>query len=159
MKKLLIKSICLMLVAVSNISVAGNSSVELMKQFYKVADARPFDAKKLEVFFADKFVDYDSAEGHNVSGGEKIVNTFSELATGAPDSYHKIEFIEAVGQNKALVRWQYIGTHTGSLFGIPASGGKIDISGMELWEFTDGKVSGLWHVEELATLFQQISAK
>lgn len=139
-----------------NIAVA-NDAVEQMKQFYKVADARPFDASKLKPFFSEKFTDHDASDaGH--SSPEAVIGVFEALANAAPDSVHKITFIEPVSKNKALVRWKFVGSQTGELFGAPASGKKFDIAGMELWEFQNGKITGLWHVEELMKLFEQIKA-
>lgn len=140
-----------------NVAVA-NDAVEQMKQFYKVADARPFDAKALAPFFSKNFTDHDASDkSHN--SPESVITVFTALANAAPNSAHNITFIEPVGDNKALVRWKFVGTQTGELFGAPASGNDFNIAGMELWEFQDGKISGLWHVEELMKLFEQIKPK
>lgn len=139
--------------------VAAQTPVEQLTAFYKVADARPYDSTKIEAFLSENFVDHDPAPGSD-SGRDYVLGVFSQLASGAPDSKHVIEFIEPIGENKALIRWQYVGTHTGTMFGLPASGNKIDISGFEVWEYDDnGKAVGLWHIEELATLFQQLAPK
>lgn len=161
MKTTIIASLLSMVAALlPNLAQAQSTPVELMTEFYEIADARPMDTEKLASFIADNYVDYDSPQGgERVATGEQMAQFFASLATGSPDSKHKIEFIEPVGDNKALVRWRYIGTHTGTLFGIPATGNKIDIAGMELWEFKDGKIVGLWHVEQLMTMFQQLSPK
>lgn len=159
MKSKVTKAALAATLAIPSAAYANTTPVEIMTEFYKVADARPFNKQALETFFADKFVDHDPSDGKKESSGAKVAATFAELASGSPDSYHKIEFIQPVGDNKALVRWRYIGTQTNSLFGVPASGNKFDIAGMELWEFEQGKISALWHVEELATLFEQITAK
>ncbi len=140
-------------------SAFAETPVEFMSKFYQIADQRPFVPEKLAAFFADKFVDHDPQPGASGASGESMAGFFGALAAGSPDSKHVIEYIEPVGDTKALVRWQYVGTHSANMFGFPASGNSIDISGMELWEFTGGKISSLWHVEELATLFQQLSKK
>lgn len=137
-------------------SAAANDAVEVMTRFYQVADARPFDAQKLASFYADSYIDHDSHSGKPASPQDAIT-TFTILAEGAPDSRHDITFIKPVDDNKALVRWRYKGTHTGNLFGMPGSDNAFDIAGMELWEVNDGKIIGLWHVEELMQLFEQIA--
>lgn len=140
-------------------SATADTPVERMKEFYVLADERPFDPEKIAVFLSADFVDHDPGPG-STSGRDYVVGVFTQLANGAPDSKHEIEFIEPVGDNKALVRWQYVGTHTGTMFGFPATGNAINISGLELWEFNeDGVAVGLWHIEELATLFQQLTPK
>jgi steroid delta-isomerase-like uncharacterized protein len=140
-------------------SALAQPPADAMAEFYRLADARPVDTKALESFFAAQFVDHDPQPGAPAATGASVAGFYVALATGSPDSKHVIDYIEPVGNNKALVRWQFVGTHTGDMLGFPASGNKIDISGMELWEFTDGKISGFWHVEELATMFQQLTRK
>lgn len=140
-------------------TVFADTPVEVMTEFYQIADERPFDPTKFAPFFADQFTDYDPQPTGGLQSGEDVAGFFAALAAGSTDSKHEIDFILPVGEDKALVRWQYVGTHDGNMLGFPATGNNIDISGMELWEFTDGKISGLWHVEELATMFQQITAK
>ncbi|MBN3562887.1 ester cyclase [Aliamphritea spongicola] len=131
-----------------------------MQTFYQVADSRPLDQNKLAGFFADNFTDHDPQPGHAASSGEKMAMFYGLLLAASEDAVHEITFIEPVGPNKALVRWKWKGTHTGDLFGVPASGNRFDIAGMELWEFDDaGKITGLWHVEDLSKLFAQVAQK
>jgi len=40
--------------------------------------------------------------------------------------------------------WRIRGTHTGELFGIPASGRSIDVLEMGAWRFAEGRVIGAW---------------
>lgn len=144
---------------VSVVGAQAQTAVEQLKAFYKHADARPYDASKIEPFLSEDFIDHDPSPG-SASGRDYVLGVFEQLASGAPDSKHIIEFIEPIGDNKALIRWQFVGTHTGTMFGLPASRNKIDISGFELWEYNDeGQAIGLWHIEELATMFQQLAPK
>lgn len=134
----------------------SSDPVERIREFYEVADARPMSTEQLAAFFADEFVDHDPNPEEGPLSAEEEVATYAMLADGAPDSVHHLTFVEAVGDDKALVRWRFEGTHTGELFGIPATGQRFDIAGMELWEFETGKITGLWHVEEIATLLAQL---
>jgi steroid delta-isomerase-like uncharacterized protein len=157
------KTLSALVVAASLALSAGiamaETPVEVMTEFYKVADERPFDPAKFAPFFADDFTDYDPQPTGGMESGEHVAGFYSALAVGSTDSKHAIDYILPVGDDKALVRWQYVGTHDGNMLGFPATGNDIDTSGMELWEFTDGKISGLWHIEELATMFQQLTAQ
>ena len=137
-------------------SVHAQSPVDFMAEFYKVADARPFDGEKLRAFYSENYTDHDNHSGQP-SSREDAIELFAMLASAAPDSVHDITFIEPVGSDKALVRWKFKGTQTGPLFGMPASGKPFNISGMELWEIKEGKIVGIWHVEELMQLVEQIT--
>ncbi len=129
---------------------------KFMADFYKVADSRPFNAAALAKHFSDDFVDHDPGHGSQSSDKDAAVGLYASLAEGAPDSRHEITFIEKVGTDKALVRWRFKGTHTGNLLGIPATGKSFDFAALELWEIKDGKIVGLWHVEEIAKMLEQL---
>ncbi|WP_054785628.1 ester cyclase [Pseudovibrio denitrificans] len=135
--------------------------VDAMAAFYEVADARPFDREAFVSFFSETHTNHDPRPGQtNESSGDIVADFYKSLQDGSSDGRHEITFIEPVGESKALVRWRYVGTHDGPLFGIPASGNEFDAAGMELWEFDEnGKINGLWHVEEIATLLRQITKK
>lgn len=144
------------LIACTTQHTFAQTPVQLMTQFYKIADSRPFNETDLAKFFDQNFIDHDAADK---SSAKEVVSLYKALATAAPDSQHHITFMEPVKGDKVLVRWKYKGTQTGPLFGAPAYGNKFNIAGMELWEFKEGKISGLWHVEELIKLFSQIAPK
>jgi ketosteroid isomerase-like protein len=49
-------------------------------------------------------------------------------------------------------------THTSDAFGFAASGKPVDINGQDIMRVVDGKITEIYHVEELLKLTQQISA-
>jgi steroid delta-isomerase-like uncharacterized protein len=146
----------LMLSGIAVLPAQADDATKFMTEFYKIADARPFDASALSAQYADDFVDHDFHGPADQSHKQASIELFTSLATGAPDSRHEISFIESVGENKALVRWRFKGTHTGEMLGIPATNKSFDIAALELWEIKNGKIVGLHHVEEIANLLQQL---
>lgn len=138
----------------------ANDAVKVMSEFYKVADAKPFDAQKLKQFISNEYMDYDGEHGKQMKNSSYMIEFFEALSKGSSNGYHDITFIKPVDNNKALVRWRNKGTHDGNFFGeFPPTGNNIDIAGMELWEVKDGKIIGVWHVEELHKFFEQLSSK
>jgi hypothetical protein len=49
------------------------------------------------------------------------------------------------------------GTHTADAFGFSPSGNPVDITGTDIVRVVDGKITEIYHVEELLKLTQQIS--
>ena len=49
-------------------------------------------------------------------------------------------------------------THTGEAFGFAARGNPVDINGCDIMRVVDGKITEIYHVEELLKLTQQMSA-
>ena len=138
----------------------ANDNVKIMEEFYKVADAKPFNANKLKEFIADKYIDYDGHDGVEEKSSQQMIDFFDALSQGSSNASHVITYIKAVDEDKALVRWKFKGTHDGNFFGaFPASKNEFNISGMELWEIKNKKIVGIWHVEDLDKFFKQLSSK
>lgn len=50
--------------------------------------------------------------------------------------------IDAFGQGDKIVKhWNFKGTHSGDFFGIPATGNKVDVSGVTLVKMKEGKIA------------------
>lgn len=54
--------------------------------------------------------------------------------------------------------WRIRGTHTGELFGVPATGRPIDVLEMGAWRFVDGKVVEAWFFADEYALAAQLDA-
>lgn len=134
---------------------ANDRREDILKEYYKVADARPFKAEALRQFYTDDLVDHN-AHTPGVNAIESSINTFTSLAEGAPDSRHDLQIVEPAGSDKVIVYWKYSGTHTGDLLGIPATNKAFNIAGMEIYKISSGKISDIWHVEDIAGLMTQL---
>lgn len=74
----------------------------------------------------------------------------------APDqSFHVVSMIEE--GDCVAVSWTWTGTHLGDLPGIPATGRPISMSGLTIYDFTDGQLSGHWQIADRLSIYQQIS--
>ena len=134
-----------------------NEAVKTIRAFYTVADARPMSAEQVRAYFADDFVDHDAApEGVHV---EQTVATYAALADGSPDSYHELVMVLPSGAERAIVYWRYRGANTNGLFGMPVEDPPraYDIAGIEIFTVRDGKITEMWHVEEIHKLVEALS--
>jgi hypothetical protein len=135
----------------------ANDAVETIRDFYAVADARPVDANALRRYFADEFTDHD---GHHTGNhADAVVGLYGALATGAPDSTHQLAMVLPSGEDKAIVYWRYTGTNTDNLFGMPTQdpARAFDIAGIEIFTVKNGKITDMWHVEEIAKLVETLT--
>jgi len=81
---------------------------------------------------------------------QRYLNAFSDLCFVVEDHI-------AEGDSVAT-RWHVTGTHSGELFGLPATGRKVSISGMSYSRIADGKFVESWtHFDSLG-LMQQLGA-
>ena len=101
-----------------------------------------------------EFVDYTLPPG-SPQGPEGARQFAQVYLTGFPDC--QIEFHETIQEgNTVVLRWTARGTHTGDLAGIPATGKQMNLQGLTLWRFQDGKFIESWNLFNQLILLQQI---
>jgi steroid delta-isomerase-like uncharacterized protein len=97
----------------------------------------------------------------NQAGTEPVVGLDGYIAmmqatyTGLPD-FHVILEDRFATDDRVVCRWRLTGTHTGDLFGIPATGKKIEYTGVSLWEFDGGRARRGWIFTDVASLMAQL---
>ena len=74
-----------------------------------------------------------------------------------PDLEIAIEDLVAEGDTVA-VRSTLRGTHWGELLGVPATGRRVAVGGMELYRLANGRIAERWAAIDIAGLLRQIGA-
>jgi steroid delta-isomerase-like uncharacterized protein len=97
---------------------------------------------EFEVFretVASNVVWYMPSRTISVRSAEELIEAGKMVRNGFPDITFSIEEIFAVG-DRVIFRYIEKGTHLGEYAGIPATGNKYEISGIDIWRFENGKV-------------------
>jgi predicted ester cyclase len=55
--------------------------------------------------------------------------------------------------------WRAEGIHSGDLLGVPATGKRIWMTGVDVLRFEDGKLTDIWHQEDLLSVFLQLGVE
>lgn len=110
-----------------------------------------------EVFSPD-LIDHNAADDA-ISGIEGMRSLITTVRDGFTDTQHKILFHQELPDGWIVLHWQMTATHTGQAFGFAASGKFVDIKGIDIMRVVDGKITEIYHVEELLKMVQQISAR
>lgn len=77
-------------------------------------------------------------------GAYHFQTVFANLIAACPDLHIQIDD-QIAESDKVVVRWSDIGTHTGTpLFGVPATGKEIVLSGIDILRVANGKVVERW---------------
>lgn len=76
---------------------------------------------------------------------------------GLPDSRRTDDELIAE-PGKVAVRWTCRGTHQGELFGVPATGKSVSLSGICIYRIDDGRVVDETGVSNMLGLLQQLGA-
>jgi steroid delta-isomerase-like uncharacterized protein len=56
------------------------------------------------------------------------------------------------------MRWSMTGTHSGEFWGIPATGKRVEVTGMDVFRIADGKIQDAWIETDYMTLLRQLGA-
>lgn len=101
-------------------------------------------------------IDHDPAPGQ-VAGPKGYRALFTELRSAFPDM--KAEPIELVADDDAIAfAYTLTGTHQGPFMGIPATGKKVKIRGLQISKFSNGKMVERWGSSDQLGILQQIGA-
>ena len=72
-----------------------------------------------------------------------------------PDQVFTIQELVGEGQ-KVVVSWLWSATHKGDIPGFPATGRRINMSGMTVYSFEEGRLTGHWQITDRLGVFQQL---
>ena len=87
-----------------------------------------------------------------LEGGKQV---HQRTLIGMPDWNTTIEDMLAEG-DKVVARIRMAGTHTGDFFGIPATGKRVEFTGIYIVQIANGKIVEHWGEEDGVSLLQQL---
>ena len=102
---------------------------------------------------AESCLDHDPMPGQP-EGREGQRATCQMVVDGLSDRSIKEDYL-AVG-DKVVENWVFTGTHTGDFLGIPATGKRLEIRGLEIWRLEDAKIVERWGVIDVAGVLDQL---
>ena len=119
----------------------ANAQIEKDIKTYKTVWDKVFLERDINLIDSESFdenVTVVTATG-NVTGIDSFKGYYNNYLTGFSDA--EFTFVNIFGQGDNIVKhWNFKGTHDGEMFGIPATGNKVDISGTTIVKMKDGKV-------------------
>jgi steroid delta-isomerase-like uncharacterized protein len=101
-------------------------------------------------------VDHDPAPGQ-APGPEGFIHFFTGLRTAFPDLKVAVEHLVQDDDNVAFA-YTMTGTHQGDLFGVPGTGKKVKVRGMQIGRFEGGKLVERWGSTDQLGILQQVGA-
>ena len=104
----------------------------------------------------DEFIAPDYFDHTNQVDREGLKLLFNMGFSAFPDWHEVIEDIIAEG-DKVWIRITYTGTHTGGEFrGIPPTGKKVTMTGVDIYRIVDGKLAEYWNVSDALGFFKPL---
>jgi steroid delta-isomerase-like uncharacterized protein len=88
--------------------------------------------------------------------GPEGVKAFAAMV-GAGFSDIRITRDDSIAEGERVVdRWTFSGTHTGEFMGAPATGKRVEVSGIDIFRVADGKLAELWQNWDQLGMMQQL---
>lgn len=109
----------------------------------------------IEELFAPEYVLHDPVLPEEVRGPEGLKQYVSMYRAAYPDTGFTIENQLAEG-DEVVTRWTGRGTHRGELLGIPPTGNKVTVTGIEIDRVSDGKMHETWVNYDALGMMQQL---
>ena len=132
-------------------SAADNRA--LIKRFYDEG----WNANNLDVYdelVTEDFVDHQAIPGLP-PGREGFKGLNVMFRSAFPDVWVEIDNVVA-DDGHVGCRWVSTGTHTGDLFGIPATGNKVEVSATVFYRVEDGRLAEGWINRDDVGLMRQL---
>jgi steroid delta-isomerase-like uncharacterized protein len=135
----------------------SEKNIAIIRRFYDdVFIAGKMNPAAIDQYLAADFVGHDLPAG--LEGREGYKKYVGMLAASFSDMTH-IQARDMIDKgDKVVVRWSSVGRHTGEFMGIPASGRRVTVKGIDIFRLVEGKIADLWQEIDIMGLLQQISA-
>jgi steroid delta-isomerase-like uncharacterized protein len=106
-----------------------------------------------------EFVCYDpNSESGEIRGADTIKGEIEYFRNAVPDLSYSVED-QVVEGDKVVSRWRARGTHEGEFFGVPGSGNRIEMTGIQIDRFDEsGKLIEEWPEYDLLGAMKQMGA-
>jgi steroid delta-isomerase-like uncharacterized protein len=113
---------------------------------------------KLGEFISTNHKNHPNASAPDFGQGPQAVGQLvSMYRTAYPDTKLTIDDQIAEG-DRVVTRWTAAGTHQGELFGMPATGKHVKVTGIFIDRVVDGKIVETWGEFDALGMMQQVGA-
>lgn len=109
----------------------------------------------IDSLFSPAYTPHDPSNPDRPGGIEGAKFFIGMLHSGLTDHHYIVEDMTAE-DDRVFYRWTLTGTHSGDLMGIPATGNKINFSGMDSFRLENAKIVESWVVADAMTMLQQL---
>lgn len=127
---------------------------EVIENFYKFWETGSEELLGLST--SKELKDYDRNPMLEGTDYEALLGVAGMINAGLSDIKHNFTQIHYLENDRILIRWEGSAKHTGDLFGTPKTDRTVYFNGHDILQLKNGKISELWHIEQLLQLTSQI---
>ncbi|WP_169813669.1 ester cyclase [Nocardia pseudobrasiliensis] len=136
------------------VRAAATTALRVANRNYELYDTG--DVAGVDEVFAVDLVDHNPVPG-TTSAIDGMRYLIAQVRDGFTDTEHRILFQTELGDGWVVNHWQMTGRHTGDAFGTPATGKPVAFNGTDIVRVLDGKITEIYHVEELLQMTRQLT--
>jgi steroid delta-isomerase-like uncharacterized protein len=124
----------------------------LVRRYYEIAASG--ELENLPEVLAPGFT-IQNAPPDEDAGIDGLIMSLERARVSRPDFAFRIDDLFVDG-DLIVVRTTISGTHLGDFFGLPPTGKWVEIPAIDLWQVADGKLSAVWHHEDILGMMKQL---
>jgi steroid delta-isomerase-like uncharacterized protein len=152
-----VAAVLVLVVAMAGVSYAEKSeeaNISLCKRLY--TEINKGNLGVFDELTSETFVEHEALPGFP-STREGVKAFFAAMRTAFPDLAFNVEFYVADG-DKVVAYLTINGTNMGEFMGRAATGKKIDVTTVDIFQIKDGKVVAHWGVTDSQAMMEQLGA-
>src|SRR5436190_7142778 len=130
--------------------MSAEQNKALAQRFFKALNDK--DTSAFDEVIAEAYVQHNPMVGQ---GREALKQFMPGYFAAFPDLRINLEDLIA-HDNKVVARWTMLGTHQGNFMGLPPTGERINITGMDIWRAANGKLAEHWDQMDFLGMMQQL---
>jgi steroid delta-isomerase-like uncharacterized protein len=134
--------------------MAGENLKDLTRKMYReVLDQGNLDA--IDIFIGEDMIEHEPLPPDIPPGREGFRAWAKMMKHAFPDAAFEVVDITADG-DKVWVSTKMRGTQKGDLMGMPPTGKPVEVDGIDILRFSQGKIVEHWGVFDMMTMMQQL---
>ena len=125
---------------------------DLGRRFREAINAH--DLSNYDELVSADFIEHEELPG--VPAGPGAPRQFFETIFAAFPDFRYVVEDELVDGDKLVWRVRFTGTHQGEFLGIPGTGKRVDVKGIDIVRYVDGRAAEHWGVTDTLGMLQQL---
>jgi steroid delta-isomerase-like uncharacterized protein len=122
--------------------MTAHANKALARRFVEAVDRGDLDA--FDDLFVEDYVHHDPALPPEVQHGRDAYKRLHAMFRAAlPDLRFALED-EVAEDDRVVGRWTVTGTHEGELLGVPPTGKRLTLTGIQILRVADGRIAEQW---------------
>ncbi|MEO0916266.1 MAG: ester cyclase, partial [Pseudomonadota bacterium] len=136
--------------------LARSDAKDMIERYYDAIGAQ--DVTALETILSDRWVSHGLSDPNADQDVEDFLSVVETVRGGLEDAEFIVEEIHVAGDMVTVVG-SVVGTHTGTIFGLPPTGRSVSFGAIAVHRIEDGTITESWQMSDRVGLIQQLDTQ